>query len=502
MTHVHGVDHQGKPKTQLLNEWCSRVKATKEVAWEEAKVLKEGQAAPVPSWVCTLSISGSNLSIPLCSFLSKPQPKKAAAELQCCEMAWECLEAQGFINEKTLKPVKKELATSSRYFSDLPQQKTPSSTLTFMDISVGGGSQARLVIEPCRPFPISSPCADPQPLSPIKGLIRLPCSLTPSSEAVTEAAIDHLPLTNLPAFCLAQDINNGSLFLSARPVKFLEGCVEGPFVVLGMIIKGFGIILEAEAMLMANDIPTTLLTDWGSLVAGFDVSSIPPLTECGFILWPEDGDRSGGLTEAQMRLRTAHEIRTAANEKHKGGNFVVSSRLYTLALRFLDRFSLREETDFVEEKQMGDEASICLVNRSASYINLKAFKEAAYDARLVLIREPQNVKALYKLGEAMSGLGSHESALESFKEAVRIKPLDPVLRGKVASVRAAISREKEKHAAALAKFWAKGESVVEKAREDLSHDSDDDFGGLSENAQLALDAFGSLKLDGHPAYYI
>ena len=485
--------------TPQLNEWVSRVKAKKEVKWEQDAISKNGLLAP--AWICTLTLSGSSLSIPLESFTSEAHPKKAAAEMECCKKAWEWLEAEGFINEKTLRPIKKELASS--YFSYLPRQKSPSSELIFIDVAIGSiGSQARAVVELHQPLTMAPISLSPSSLclGSIRGLLLLP-AIPPQVDQGSPIEIDQgTPKVNsLPAFSLNQDTTTGQVYLSARPIKQLEA----PFIVLGMVIKGFGLLLEAEAQLIGNESSQVSLVGWGSLEPSFDLEGIQPLTDHGFPLWPEDGIKEG-IIEAQMRLKIANNIRVAANERHRERDYATSARLYTIALRFLDRFSLREETEFLDEKQMGDDLSICLLNRSASNVKLGSsfsLKQAAHDCRTVLLREPDNAKALYRLGEAMMGLRSYESALTSFTEAARLQPQDPKVRESIAFARVALAKEKEKNAAALAQLWSKGESVQED--QILIGDGDEDesdlsdLGGLSEGAERAFEALGSLHLEGH-----
>lgn len=62
--------------------------------------------------------------------------------------------------------------------------------------------------------------------------------------------------------------------------------------------------------------------------------------------------------------------------------------------------------------------------RAACHLKLSKSSEAAADCSEVLERDPRNVKALFRLGQALVGLKDYEEAIKQLKQAAELEPND------------------------------------------------------------------------------
>ncbi len=67
--------------------------------------------------------------------------------------------------------------------------------------------------------------------------------------------------------------------------------------------------------------------------------------------------------------------------------------------------------------------------RAACHLKLSKSSEAAADCREVLERDPRNVKALFRLGQALVGLKDYEEAIKQLKQAAELEPNDKGITG-------------------------------------------------------------------------
>jgi len=76
-----------------------------------------------------------------------------------------------------------------------------------------------------------------------------------------------------------------------------------------------------------------------------------------------------------------------------------------------------------EEKEAGlAQRRLCRLNTAACYLKLEAWQETARSCNLVLDEEPENTKALFRRGQALSELGDHSGAEQCAKAMLKSDP--------------------------------------------------------------------------------
>lgn len=111
-----------------------------------------------------------------------------------------------------------------------------------------------------------------------------------------------------------------------------------------------------------------------------------------------------------MPLLQIEEL-SPAEAKKEEGNAAFKSGRYEEAVRC-----------YSEAFQLDASLSVVLNNRAMALLKLQRFAEAAEDCRAVLRSEPGNVKAKFRLGCALEGIGSDQEALQAFEEAASMDP--------------------------------------------------------------------------------
>ncbi|XP_038062491.1 sperm-associated antigen 1A-like [Patiria miniata] len=104
----------------------------------------------------------------------------------------------------------------------------------------------------------------------------------------------------------------------------------------------------------------------------------------------------------EKRKAEATVLKDQGNQAFHKGDYTRAVELYTQGLERLK--------DFV----------VLYTNRAQAYNKLEKFAEAMEDCRIALQLEPNNVKALLRLGKAQQGLKDYEAAVTTFQEILKI----------------------------------------------------------------------------------
>uniref|UniRef100_A0A3Q4HVX9 peptidylprolyl isomerase n=2 Tax=Neolamprologus brichardi TaxID=32507 RepID=A0A3Q4HVX9_NEOBR len=131
-----------------------------------------------------------------------------------------------------------------------------------------------------------------------------------------------------------------------------------------------------------------------------------------------------------LTLPIADRIRIG-NQKRETGNFHFQREEYSLAARAycvaLDVLTTRSKDGNdvgvkEEEEEVQDYRVKCLNNLATTQVRLEQFDEALHTSRDVLTLEPNNVKALFRVGKLLSDKGEYKEAMEVLKKALKLEP--------------------------------------------------------------------------------
>jgi len=197
--------------------------------------------------------------------------------------------------------------------------------------------------------------------------------------------------------------NGSQFFITTVPTPHLYE----KHVVFGSIIQGQDVVVELEnTPTLPGDKPVQLCT----------------ISDCG--IWNgEDAEKytdfpdSMGIETNEDKLKAANEIKAAGNEFFKAGQTAKAIAQYNKVLRYLP-------SEKEDQKEIQDLAVSVNSNLSASYLKQNDFEKTIQSCEKVLKVQSENVKALFRSGQAYLGLNDVDKAKEFLDKAHKLEPKD------------------------------------------------------------------------------
>lgn len=222
------------------------------------------------------------------------------------------------------------------------------------------------------------------------------------------------------------------------------------------MLKGTDTVRMVEAELVdesSNPLHPCLIVACGELAAGeSDGVQVDPLDP--YPNFPADAPQALQLTD---RILISTRIRECGNQLFKGGKMLEAVRKYSKAIRYID------EEDFPSPEEEKDQLAAkvpALLNRAAAYLKMTreqmadAPAKAIADCEAVLKQEPENAKALMRIGQAHVNQQENDEALPFLTRAQKLLPEDKALAALVAKTKKSVSEAQRKQAAQFSKMFA------------------------------------------------
>ncbi|GBF95318.1 peptidyl-prolyl cis-trans isomerase [Raphidocelis subcapitata] len=185
----------------------------------------------------------------------------------------------------------------------------------------------------------------------------------------------------------------------------------------------------------------------------FSFPSVPPDAALVYVVtlvaWepPEEkSDRRGLLFEE--RLEAAERRRLEGNKLFAEGKLVEALAKYAMSLSFTDEDFLLQ----LEGPHLDKAAAVMVpvhLNMAAAQIKQGDFHTAIHNCSQVLLRDAENVKALFRRGRARAALGQTTDAIADLEKALRLAPEDKAVLRELHVARQALKQER----AAAAKLF-------------------------------------------------
>ncbi|KAI9163028.1 cyclophilin type peptidyl-prolyl cis-trans isomerase/CLD [Paramyrothecium foliicola] len=251
--------------------------------------------------------------------------------------------------------------------------------------------------------------------------------------------------------------NGSQFFVTTVPTPHLDG----KHVVFGEVISGKAVVRQIENVAtQSGDKPVkdAVIEDCGELTGDAALTADvkqPDAMGDPYEDFPEDCTEE---LDAKKILKIATESKEYGNKAFKAGNLTVGLEKYQKGLRYLNEEPDLEKESDETKKELG--ALRFSLNNNSALLSLKleAWEDAVRSATAALeapsISDSDRAKALYRRGFASVRLKDEESAVKDLTEAQTLAPNDSKIASELNGVKSKAAARAAKEKAAYKKFFS------------------------------------------------
>lgn len=139
------------------------------------------------------------------------------------------------------------------------------------------------------------------------------------------------------------------------------------------------------------------------------------------------------LLPPKDKIQLADHKRERGNAHYQRGDYAFAVNSYSIALQITDSNSKVDITS-EEESELTDVKVKCLNNMAAAQLKLDHYDAALKSCTLALAHQPDNVKALFRMGKVLALQGEFTDAMQTLRKALKLEPSNKTIHAELSKL--------------------------------------------------------------------
>lgn len=139
------------------------------------------------------------------------------------------------------------------------------------------------------------------------------------------------------------------------------------------------------------------------------------------------------LLPPKEKIELADHKRERGNIHFQRGDYAFAVNSYSIALQITDSSS-KVDISTEEEMELVDVKVKCLNNMAAAQLKLDHYDAALKSCTSALAHQPNNVKALFRMGKVLALQGEYTEAIQTLRKALKLEPCNKTIHAELSKL--------------------------------------------------------------------